>query len=374
MLLVTGIALCYNECRVFATSFSNFRKFGVATDTILPEKGEFMTKQPLEDLFDAMYHGKHSFEDFLHSEMSENYIVVPPGKEGKRTLFKPKENLKVYQRFLNLFLFEFLPINERAVFSYRKGFSAINAVEIHKNGKFFFQTDISAFFESINESLTKKTILEGSSQCPVSDVDKYIDRIIEIVCIGNSLPIGLPSSALLSNCVLFEFDNLLEEVCRALGLFYSRYADDIIVSGQEKEKLAGMDVIVQDKLHSVVSETMNINRSKTKFFQVGGKIKILGLMILPNGKVSPDTKKRREVEIMLHLYVNNRQQFNKMIESAKERAWRNIEVSDEDYTDILSGNLNYVDSIDPDYTNKLRRKFGAATVDMLIHKGFSNKK
>src|SRR5690606_30216020 len=80
-----------------------------------------MTKQPLQKLFDAMYHGKLSFHDFLQSPVEQNYEVARGSTPGSRTLFKPKENLKTYHRFLNLLLFELLPINERVVFSYRKG-------------------------------------------------------------------------------------------------------------------------------------------------------------------------------------------------------------------------------------------------------------
>lgn len=333
-----------------------------------------MTKQPLQELFDAMYHGKPSFDEFLHSSMQENYEVVSPGSTGRRKILKPKDSLKIYHKFLNLFLIEFLPINERVVFSYRKGFGAINAVEKHSHGRYFFQTDISSFFDSIDSSLTRSVILAGSDFCPISDIREYIDRVIDLVCVDDSVPVGFPVSAPLSNSVLFGFDNEIEVVCRNLDLTYSRYADDIIISGQQQESLLGIDDIIQEKLHSFASPKFNINRAKTKFFQVGSKIKILGMMILPNGKISPDTKKKRDLEVLLHFYITNRPRFNQMIVKMKSRPGKDIEVHEDEYPDILSGNLNYVDSIDPDYTNKLRRKFGAATIDMLIHKGFSNKK
>lgn len=333
-----------------------------------------MTKQPLQTLFDAMYHGKLSFHDFLHSEMPQNYVVVSPGSADKRTIFKPKETLKTYHKFLNLFLFELLPINERVVFSYRKGVGAVNAVEKHRHGRYFFQTDIRSFFHSIDSSLIRSVILAGADSCAISDVDQHIDRIIDLVCIDDSVPIGFPASAPLSNSVLFNFDNEMESICKNLELEYSRYADDIIISGQKQSSLLGMDDAVQEKLHTFASQKFSINRKKTRFFQVGGKIKILGMMILPNGTISPDTKKKRDLEVLLHFYLSDRDKFTQMIADIRTRARKNLENTEDAGEEILSGNLNYVDSIDPDYTNKLRRKFGAATIDMLIHKGFSNKK
>lgn len=333
-----------------------------------------MTKQSLQALFDAMYHGKQSFDDFIHSSMQENYEVFLPGKVGKRTIFKPKENLKTYQRFLNLFLFEFLPINERVVFSYRKGLSAFNAVEKHRSGRYFFQTDIRSFFESIDSALVRKIILNGERFTPVSDVHEHVDRILELVCVNDSLPIGFPASAPLSNCVLLDFDNEIEKICGDINLVYSRYADDIIISGKERDVPPDMPDIVQSNLHKFASEKLFLNKGKTKFFQVGGKLKILGMLILPNGKISPDTKKKRELEVLLHFYLTDRTKFNQMVGEIKSRSGKKGERHEDEYSDVLSGNLNYVDSIDPDYTDKLRRKFGVATIDSLMYKELSGKK
>lgn len=333
-----------------------------------------MTKQPLEKLFNAMYHGKASFEDFLQSSTEQNYDRTDPADTGNRTLFKPKENLKTYHKFLNLFLFELLPINERVVFSYRKGFSAINAVEKHRHSKYFFQTDIKSFFDSIDRSLTKRTILAGSDFCPIEDLEEHIDRIVDLVCVDDAVPVGLPASAPLSNAVLFNFDNELEIICNSLDLHYSRYADDIIISGQVQENLSQIEQIAQQTLHRFASEKFFLHYGKTRFFQVGSKIKILGMMILPNGKISVDTKKKKDLEVLLHFYLNDRSRFNKMVVELKSRPGETVEMNEDDYIAFLSGNINYVDSIDPDYTDKLRRKFGTTTIDVLKHSGFSKEK
>ncbi|MBP4048776.1 hypothetical protein J9978_04605 [Chromobacterium violaceum] len=334
-----------------------------------------MNKEPLQKLFDAMYHGKIRFEDFLYSPMEQNYEQGLPNHNGRRRILKPRENLKTFHKFLNLFLFELLPINERVVYSYRKGFSAVNAVEKHRDGKFFFQTDISAFFESIDVSLAKRVILSGAEFTPISDVDSYIDRIIDLVFVNDSLPVGFPVSAPLSNAVLFDFDNVMESYCLNKGLVYTRYSDDIVISGNEREWYNGVDDFVQRSLHESASDRFYINRKKTRFFQVGNRLSILGVMILPNGKVSPDTRKRREIEVLLHFYLTDKDKFKKMIAEKRVKSGKISKiddgVSDDECLDVLSGNLNYIDSIDPDYTNKLRRKFGVATIDMLKHRGFS---
>jgi RNA-directed DNA polymerase len=305
--------------------------------------------------------------------MRQNYELLHPGSIGKRKILKPKESLKVYHKFLNLFLFESLPINERVVFSYRKGFGAVHAVEKHRHGKYFFQTDINSFFNSIDSELATRVILAGAEFSPISDISEHIERIIELVFVDGLLPVGFPASAPLSNAVLFDFDNEMERLCESLELLYTRYADDIIISGNKQDSLNGIDTCVQEKLHKFASHRFCINRGKTRFFQIGNKVKILGMMILPNGKVSPDTKKRKELEVLIHFYVTDKEKLGQMIAKKWAKSGKTFEPSEDDNLNVLSGNLNYVDSIDPDYTNKLRRKFGAATIDMLMYRGFSNK-
>jgi RNA-directed DNA polymerase len=321
-----------------------------------------MNKKPLREIFDAMYHGKYQFDDFLVSPIEDHYEMIFSKTGSGRRIFKPKPMLKVFHTFLNLFVFERLPLNERVVFSYRKGYSAINAVEVHSKSKYFYQTDIKAFFDSINSSLVRSTILAGLGSCAVSDFDSYVDRVINIVCVDDCLPVGFPSSAPLSNAVLYKFDNSLEEYCLAKGLIYTRYADDIILSGSSREALIGATEEIQRRLSECASEKLELNLGKTKQYQVGGKVKILGMMILPNGRVTPDSKRKNDLEVWLHYYQNDKKKFENMVKGADEQ----------ERLDKVGGLLNYMNSVDPAYVNKLRRKFGAATVDLILHRNLSS--
>ena len=63
--------------------------------------------------------------------------------------------MKDFQRFLNLFIFEYLPINEKVVFSYRKTVNAKDAILPHTKNKYILSTDIKSFFASMNEDKLK---------------------------------------------------------------------------------------------------------------------------------------------------------------------------------------------------------------------------
>ena len=316
-----------------------------------------MIKKQLSELFNAMHHGKYSFVDFMSEGIKENYGVHTHGTSGNpRSIYSPSKKLKAFHTFLNLFVFEYLPINEEIVFSYRKGFSVFHAVSKHSGSKYFFQTDIACFFANIDRDLIKKTILAGKDACPVTDLEQLIERILDMVCIENSLPIGFPASAPISNAALYTFDNDLWQYCKERDLVYTRYSDDIIISSQSRVSLESIDQEIQDRLVRCASDRFHLNYKKSKYFQIGGKIKILGVMILPNGKITIDSKLKKELEVLLHFYVNDRDKFLNIIGGDEQSGLGRI-----------TGYLNYANSIDQEYLSKLRKKFGATIIDTFLH-------
>lgn len=307
-----------------------------------------------------MYHDKLDFGDFMHGAIEANYSTFDHREHDRvRTIIKPNKKLKTFHTFLNLFLFEHLPINERVVFSYRKGFSAYDAVAPHGAGKHFFQSDIQDFFTSIDRSLIRQTIEHGMGRAPIADVDLYLERILDLVCVDGALPPGLPASPILSNAVLLSFDDDIQAHCRSFGGTYTRYSDDLIVSGPEREPLEGLMERLSSSLASKYGSRFQLNVSKSKLFKTGGKISILGLAILPNGRISIDSKIRKEIEVLLHFYLTDRKKLS-------ERAGGDAEKASE----RISGYLNYVNAMDVTYLDKLRRKYGATTVDMFLHRAF----
>lgn len=323
-----------------------------------------MTRTSLSELFESMYHGKHKFSDFMSEPIDNLYrrkIIGLP--RNQREVLIPERSLRIYHSFLNLFLIEFLPINQEVVFSYRKGYSAYDAVAKHAKSKHFFQTDISSFFASIHTSLVSKAISAGEKLCPAEDVLDNLPRILDLICINDSLPMGFPCSAPMSNAVLFEFDNALEQHCITQGLIYTRYSDDIIISTENKECLSDIQMVVQSLLTQHGAADLKLNEKKSKNFRVGGKIVILGLMILPNGKVTIDSKIKRNVEALLHRHSQGREAFLAAIEKEEDRAKAKI-----------TGYLNYINSVDQEYLSKLRRDFGATVIDTFLHRPLPKEK
>jgi RNA-directed DNA polymerase len=171
------------------------------------------------------------------------------------------------------------------------------------------------------------------------------------------LPVGFSTSPLISNAVLFNFDNELSEYCNAFNIHYSRYSDDIILSSDKKSSLVEASEKIQALLMKNFSGRININKSKTKLNHKGNRVKILGILILPNGQITIDNSIKEDVEIKLHFFLNNR----KALESYSGSDFEHT-------TSKLSGTLNFISTIDSHYIDKLRKKYGNTTIDMFLHK------
>ena len=301
-----------------------------------------------------MHQGKFEFPELDTGDISDLYEKKI---YKKREIHIPNKKLKIFHSFLNLFLLEHLHINNEVVFSYRKGVNAVDAVSKHTSSKYFFQTDIINFFNSIDAGLVTSTILNSIETCPISDIQNYITNIVKILTINDSVPVGFSTSPLLSNACLFNFDNELQKYCLENKLTLSRYSDDIIISSLEKAPILEAETHAARLLSKHTKNKLSINTKKSKHTQTGNKIKLLGMVILPNGKVSVDIKFKRDTEVKLHFYLTNKEKFSEIAGPDSDSAIEKI-----------SGQLNYYNTIDPSYLDKLRKKYGATIVDMFLHK------
>lgn len=316
-------------------------------------------KKPLELLFSAMHHGKYDYRDFIEGNIVSRVTrkdYTDPHTRKHRITWVPDKMLKVYHAFLNLFLFDYLRINEDVVYSYRKGVNVVTAVSRHAQNRHFFQADLQNFFPSVTAGLARRVIVENGEYSPILDLHIHLDRIIELITIEDALPLGYSTSPVISNAVLKPFDDILQEYCVKRRLTYTRYSDDIIISAQEKDELLGIDDIVTDLLSEAGLAGLALRPDKTKLTSVGNRIKLLGVMILPNGSIAVDTRLRNYVETLLHLYGRDKSSFRDFIE---------MDVSDGAIK--LSGYLNYIRTIDPVYLDKLRKKYGVTLIDSLVH-------
>jgi RNA-directed DNA polymerase len=314
-----------------------------------------MTKISLEKAFNSYFHDKHTFNNFCNLDITTQYKDIFYSKNT----FSPSKELKRYQQFLNFFIFDFMEINENVVFSYRKGVSIYDAVYPHKDSKYILNTDIKSFFLHIDKDDIKSLILKNKKNYLIEedDIERYLNRLVDLVSYNNILPIGAPTSPKISNAYLFEFDKKLEEYCQKNGIVYTRYSDDFIFSSDTKDKFDVLLNTMKKLLLEFGLEKMQLNEAKTKLQKKGSKIMLLGLVITPNGTITVDKKIKKEIEVILHFYISDKEKFKDFFEKNYDS---NLEK--------VSGRLSHIKSIDKQFISKLKRKYGSYIVNSFIHR------
>lgn len=311
-----------------------------------------MESRSFKQAFNAVFHDENAFEDFRNLDIDseiERFTI------NARAINKTSGKLKKYLRFIDKVILRNLRKNERAVHSYTKGRSSLTAVQEHVKSKYFFTTDVQEFFVNIAADDVRKILARDADLIPISDFFEYIPTIVKYTAWGDSIPVGFATSPSLSNAFLFEFDSALSDLCIERGLIYSRYSDDIIISGRLLHKLSDLEEKIQRALREHASERLVIDTRKTKITHLGNKVKILGLIITPDRRITIDKKYKNTLESLLHFFVSDKKKYIDLL----ERKFNGKEHS-------LFGLLHYARSIDPRYLERLQRKYGAYALSSLM--------
>lgn len=318
-----------------------------------------MTKISLQTAFNSYFHDKYSFEDFLDINISTQYKNIFHSKNT----FSPEVKLKRFQQFLNVFIFDFLEVNKEVVFSYRKGVNNYDAVVPHKDSKYIFSTDIKSFFLNIDKDKIKSLMIQNKNNFLITetDIDKYMDILVKLVTYNGILPVGAPTSPKISNAYLYEFDEELQSYCAKQRIRYTRYSDDFIFSSEDDKVFDALKIKIKDLFNRLGFDKFKLNEEKTKIQKKGSKRVLLGLVITPNGHITVDKNIKKNIEILFHFYLNDKQKYKDFL--SKTYASKNSKSTE---LDKVSGILNYINSIDRIFITKLKRKYGSYIVNSFI--------
>jgi RNA-directed DNA polymerase len=123
---------------------------------------------------------------------------------------------------------------------------------------------------------------------------KVSNRLASICTLYGRLPQGAPTSPALANIVFSPIDQELLDLADGWECKYTRYADDIVISGGKyfkKEDLSKVAEIIE-------RSAFKINREKSRIVGSGSRQIVAGLVI--NKKELPPRKKRMQWRAMFH--------------------------------------------------------------------------
>ena len=146
-------------------------------------------------------------------------------KKGRRLISHPSKELKFLQRWMIDNVFYNFPVHN-SVFSYKKGTGIQDLANMHKKNNFLLRTDFESFFTSIKSSDVAILINKNLAHVAFSLSKSDIETICKVVCKNGELTIGAPSSPIISNSILFDFDSHWYEKCRERNIVYRKNKSD----------------------------------------------------------------------------------------------------------------------------------------------------
>ena len=218
---------------------------------------------------------------------------MPKKTGGTRNIDAPRTFLKVIQRWINDYLLISLPLHEKCI-SYRKGLSIKSNASFHEKKNYILNLDIENFFGSITKKALANLLLNNGYSVELTLV------LIDLCTLDNVLPQGAPTSPTLSNALLFNFDEQIEAFSNDRGVTYTRYADDITLSSDNKEILKQVEVQIAKSLQPY---QLQLKSEKTRMTHISQRQIVTGLVV--NERAKPSRDYRRRIRAIFHAAEKN---------------------------------------------------------------------
>lgn len=234
-----------------------------------------------------------------HPQYREFY--VPKKLGGQRQIEDPQPPLKKPLRKLNDFL--------QAVYFFHRTDSAygfltnptddpqprniLSNARVHLGCTHLLNMDMEDFFHSISQ----ERVLE-LFEAPLFNFPRDVaDVLAGLCCYKGRLPMGAPTSPIISNLASIPLDQDMEHYARGQGWAYTRYADDMSFSGHTPMH---MDHVLE--IEAIVRNyDYVINHEKTRFFGPDGPQKEVTGLLIENQHIALTP----EYEIQLHAAIEH---------------------------------------------------------------------
>lgn len=277
----------------------------------------------------------------------KTYEIPKRNSNKKRIIAQPSKELKFIQRALVSFLEEKLLIHKCA-FAYKPRIGIKNNAQIHLKTKYLLKMDFENFFSSVNPELfffiLQRTDLE------VNELDKILlQNFLFWKATRNDtlkLSVGAPSSPLISNFIMYYFDEEMRLICSDKRIKYTRYADDLTFSSNVKNVLFEIPNIVSSILEKETQGQIRINTNKTVFSSKAHNRHITGITLTNDEKISIGRGRKRLISSMIHKFLYKLLNHDDILK--------------------LQGLISYANFIEGDFYQRMCKKYGEENLIKII--------
>ena len=215
-----------------------------------------------------------------------------PKSYGMRLMEVPKNRLREIQRRILRGILDPVPVH-RAAHGFRRGKSCRTYVEPHVGREVVLRMDLRDFFPSIPaarihalfgtlgypDAVARTLTALCTNAVPMALAKHGAASWIDAKRLGiPHLPQGAPTSPALANLCALHLDLRLDALAQSMSGQYTRYADDLAISGGEllRRRIASVSALVTQ---IAVEEGFDINHRKTRSMHRSDRQFLTGVVV-----------------------------------------------------------------------------------------------
>ena len=236
-----------------------------------------------------------------------NTLEIPKKNGDTRTICVPNKNLKKVQKKLYNKLSTYYDeiktqnnFTSKISHGFEKNRSIVTNAEVHKNKRYVVNLDLLDFFPSINFGRVRSYFIKNN----YFEINDDIATILaQLTCYKGTLPQGAPTSPLIANMICNIMDIRILKIAKKYRLDYTRYADDLTFSTNNKYFLNDYDKFLEDIKNIIHRSGFELNSKKTRLLFSNSRQEVTGLVV--NKKISVPKEYYKNTRTMAHsLYKN----------------------------------------------------------------------
>lgn len=232
---------------------------------------------------------------------------IPKKSGGMRKINAPLDDLKNIQLKLSRELCKYQEelwreknISPNILHAFQTGKSIFTNAKIHRNKRYILNIDLNDFFNAFHFGRVRGFFIKNKDfHLPV----EVATVIAQLSCYNGCLPQGAPTSPVITNLICNILDMRILKISKRYLLDYTRYADDLSFSTNNKKFLDYYEDFFDEIRNEITAAGFSINNKKTRLEFRDSKQKVTGIIV--NKKLNIDRVYYKTTKAMAYnLYKN----------------------------------------------------------------------
>jgi RNA-directed DNA polymerase len=220
------------------------------------------------------------------------YITLPK-RDGVRLIEAPKPHLREIQRRILRKILDHIPPH-RAAQGFAPGTSTTSFAWPHTDRPVVLRLDLKNCFSSVSAARVRavfsavgytnaaRVLAELCTTATPAHELSRVDDVHASLLRGRHLPQGAPTSPALANLAMHAMDRRIWGYAEKNNLRYSRYGDDLAISGDRMDP----DAVLWVLLRIIADEGFVVHSEKTKIMRAHQRQQLAGLVVNDRPRVA----------------------------------------------------------------------------------------